>query len=129
MKKGFTLIELLVVLSIAVVMLFVVLPVSYSTYKNYQNSLEVEKVLMFFSSLRRDSFLHSKENLIDAEYGDLKINGEEKVFKGIHFQTEKPIMFYKNGTTSGGKVQLKMGNNNFFIDIQSPSGDLKLIRE
>lgn len=129
MKKGFTLIELLITLSIVAIVLAIAIPVSYTTYKGYQESLEAQKVLMFFSSIRRESFLYNREKLIETENGSLKIDGVEKEFEGISIYTEKPIIYYKNGTTSGGKIRLKMENSAFLIYIDTPSGDLKFTRE
>ncbi len=129
MKKGFTLIELLITLSIVAIVLSIVIPVSYSTYKGYQESLEAEKVLMLLSSIRRESFLYNRGKFIEAKEGSLKIDGVEKRFDGIYICTEKPIIFYKNGTTSGGTVRLETGDSAFLIYIQTLSGDLKLIRE
>lgn len=126
---GFTLIELLVTLSIIAVILSVALPITYNTYKGYQESLDAEKVLVFLSSMRRESFLHGKEKFIETKDGNLIIDGEEKKFKGIYIHTEKPLIFYKNGTTSGGKLELGLENNAFLINVQGPTGDLKLIRE
>lgn len=126
---GFTLIELLVTLSIIAVILSVVLPITYNTYKSYHESLEAEKVLMFLSSMRRESFLHGKERLLETKDGNIIVDGEVRKFKGIYIHTEGPIIFYKNGTNSGGKVKLKLENNTFLISIQGLSGDLKLIRE
>ncbi len=129
MKKGFTLIELLITLSLITIILSVVLPVSYSTYKSYQESLEAEKVLMFLSSLKRDSFLYSRGKVIETIEGRLEIDGEEKDFKDIYVHTEGPIIFYKNGTTSGGEIRLEMANSTFLIYIEAPSGNLKFTRE
>ncbi len=129
MKKGFTLIELLITLSIVAIVLAIAIPVSYTTYKGYRESLEAQEVLMFFSSIRRESFLYNREKFIEAKDGSLKIDGVEKEFKGIYIYTEKPIIFYKNGTTSGGKIRLKMENSAFLIYIDTPSGNLKFERE
>lgn len=129
MKKGFTLIELLITLSIVATVLAIAIPVSYTTYKGYRESLEAQKVLMFFSSLRRESFLYNREKFIEAKNGSLKIDGAEKEFEGISIYIEKPIIFYKNGTTSGGKIRLKMENSAFLIYIDAPSGNLKFERE
>lgn len=129
MKKGFTLIELLITLSIVATVLAIAIPVSYTTYKGYRESLEAQKVLMFFSSLRRESFLYNREKFIEAKNGSLKIDGAEKEFEGISIYIEKPIIFYKNGTTSGGKIRLEMENSAFLIYIDAPSGNLKFERE
>lgn len=129
MKKGFTLIELLITLSLITIILSVVLPVSYSTYKSYKESLEAEKVLIFLSSLKRDSFLYNRGKFIETIDGRLVIDGEEKNFEDIYIYTEDPITFYKNGTTSGGKIRLEMANSNFLIYIEAPSGNLKFERE
>ena len=58
MKKGFTLIELLITLSIIAIVLAIAIPVSYTTYKGYRESLEAQKVLMLLSSIKRESFLY-----------------------------------------------------------------------
>lgn len=130
MSRGFTLIEILIVISIVGIMLSVVMPVSYSMYKTYQESLEAEKVLIFLSSLKRESFLYSKERLVDTKDGKLIVDGsEKKEFKDIFIHAERPILFYKNGTTSGGKLGLNMKSNIFVIAIDPPLGEMRLTRQ
>ncbi len=129
MKKGFTLIELLITLSIVATVFAIAIPVSYTTYKGYRESLEAQKVLMLLSSIRRESFLYNREKFIEAKNGSLIIDGAEKEFEGISIYIEKPIIYYKNGTTSGGKIGLKTENSAFLIYIDTPSGDLKFTRE
>jgi prepilin-type N-terminal cleavage/methylation domain-containing protein len=132
MNRGFTLIEILIAISIVGLMLTVVLPVSYSMYKNYKDSLEAEKVLMLISSLRRESFLYSKESTIDTKEGRLVVDGSVRNdFNDIFFHAENPIVFYKSGTTSGGRVVLSMKDdkdNTFYININAPFGELRLAR-
>lgn len=129
MKRGFTLIEILIAISIVGLMLTLVLPVSYSMYTNYKDSLEAEKVLMLISSSRRESFLHNKEITIDTKEGRLVVDGLTKNdFNDIFIHTENPIIFYKNGTTSGGRFILTMKSNTFFINITAPFGELRFVK-
>ncbi|MEK6684052.1 MAG: type II secretion system protein [Nitrospirota bacterium] len=130
MRKGFTLIEILLVMTLIGVMLSVVLPVSYSMVKRYQESLEAEKVLMLLSSLRRESFLYSREMRIETQEGGLIMGDhEEKRFKAVFIHADQPILFYKNGTSSGGQLGLRMESGSYLIQIQGPSGDMKLVRQ
>jgi len=130
MSKGFTLIELLIVISIVGIMLTVAIPASYSVYKNYKDSLEAERILMLISSMRRESFLFSKETVMDTKVGRLILDDAvHDEFKDIFFHTSRPVVFYKNGTTSGGQVSLRMKDNSFSINIDAPSGELRLIKQ
>ncbi|MBI4691174.1 MAG: type II secretion system protein [Nitrospirae bacterium] len=124
--SGFTLIEILLVLSIVGIMLSVTLPVSYSMYQRYQSSLKAEDVLVLLSSLRRESFLYGEEKLVHSENGRLFINNESKDFKDVFVQIDRPVKFYKNGTTSGGEVKIYVKDYTFLIDIESPFGALIL---
>ncbi len=127
---GFTLIEILISISIVGLMFTVAIPVSYSMYKAYKESLEAEKVLMLVSSLRRESFLHSKETILDAKEGRLVVDGTVKDdFKDIFIHTERSIVFYRNGTTSGGRIVLNTKDNIFYINIDAPFGGLRLTRQ
>ena len=92
--KGFTLIEILVVLVIVSLMLSVSMPVSYSMYQRYQASQKAEAVLVWISGIRMDSFLYSKERVIDAQGGRLMLDGaEETRASAVTAYMDKPIKF------------------------------------
>ncbi len=126
-KKGFTLIEILLVISIIGLMFSVSLPVSYSMYQRYQSSLKAEEVLILLSTIRRESFLYSEEKYIYSREGRMLINeNEERDLRDIFVQIDRPIKFFKNGTTSGGEVKIYINNYSFLIDIRPPFGDLSI---
>lgn len=126
-RVGFTLIEILLVVSIIGVMLAVTLPVSYGMYMSHKSSLKAEEVLMFVSSLRRDSFLYGDEWLLQSKDGILfYANDVSKGFEGVYVQADRPIRFYNNGTTSGGDLKVYVDGYSYVISISPPFGNLYL---
>ena len=125
LKRGFTLIEVLITLSILLLIFSVSLPISFSMFKYYKESQEVDKLVIFLSSLRRDAFLYNKEHIIAEKDGFLTIDGKLKEIEGLKFSVENPIIFYKNGTSSGGIIIVYTSNFKFKIEISSPFGEIK----
>jgi prepilin-type N-terminal cleavage/methylation domain-containing protein len=126
-SKGFTLIELLIVITIIGMMFAVSLPVSYSMYQRYQDSLKAEKVLTLVAAMRMEAFLYGQERLIESKDGKMLVNGaDEDDFKDIFIQIDQPILFYKTGMTSGGEIKIYAGNNTFVITVQPPLGGLTM---
>ena len=124
---GFTLIELSIVIAIIGLMFSVALPVSYRMLQSYQSSLEAQKVLTVISALRREAFLYSDERQVDAQNGRLLIDGKQmETFKDISIATDSPITFYRNGTTSGGRLRLRLKDDAFTIEVIGPKGDFRL---
>ena len=128
-KKGFTLIEILIVLSIIGLMFSVTLPISYSMYGSYKASLKVEKVMVFISSLKRESFLYSEAKVLSSKDGVMIVNGKEKTFDDTSIQTDQPIEFYRNGTTSGGTLKIYVGDQAYTLNVQTPLGGIILERK
>lgn len=127
--NGFTLIEILVVLVIVSLMLSVSMPVSYSMYQRYQASQKAEAVLVWVSAIRMDSFLYSKESVIDAQGGRLMLDGtEETRARAVTAYMDKPIKFSRNGTTSGGQIKIGVSDSIFFLDVEAPFGGIRLRR-
>jgi prepilin-type N-terminal cleavage/methylation domain-containing protein len=127
-RKGFTLIEILIVVSIIGLMLSVSLPISYSMYQGYKASLKAEEVMIFISSLKRESFLYSEAKVLSSKDGVMIVNGKEKTFDDTSIQIDQPIEFYKNGTTSGGALKIFVGNQAYSLNIQAPFGNIILER-
>ena len=128
-KKGFTLMEILIVVSIIGLMLSVSLPVSYNMYSSYKASLKAEEVMIFVSSLKRESFLYSEAKMLSSKDGVMMVNGKEKVFNDILIQIDPPIEFYRNGTTSGGTLKIYVGDQTHTLNVQAPFGTLFLERK
>jgi len=128
-EKGFTLIEILIVVSIIGLILSVSLPISYSMYNSYKASLKAEEVMIFISSLKRESFLYSEAKNLSSKDGVILVNGKEQVFNDTIVQIDQPIEFYKNGTTSGGTLKIYVGNQAYFLNVQAPLGGLILERK
>ena len=123
LQNGFTLIELLIVITIIGMMFSVSVPISYSMYQRYQASLKAEKVLTLVSSVRMEAFLYSRDKLIESKEGRMFIDGADSGgLKDIFIQIDKPVRFYKTGTTSGGEITVYADNNTFLIEIQAPLG-------
>jgi prepilin-type N-terminal cleavage/methylation domain-containing protein len=128
-SPGFTLIEILLVMAILGLMLSVTLPISYDLYKSYKASLRAEEVMVFVSTLKRESFLYNERKILTSENGVMRVNGEEKVIPETQIRIDPPIEFYKNGTTSGGILTLVTGNQVYEVQIQAPLGNLSLERK
>jgi len=127
-KKGFTLIEILIVVSIIGLMLSVTLPISYDMYRSYKASLKAEKVMVFISSLKRESFLYSEAKVLSSKDGVMIVNGKEETFDDTSIQIGQPIGFYRNGTTSGGSLNIYVGGQVYTINVKPLWGDLTLER-
>jgi len=128
-RKGFTLIEILIVVSIIGLMFSVTLPVSYNMYNSYKASLKAEEVMIFISSLKRESFLYSEAKLLSSKDGVMTVDNKEKVFPDTFIQIDQPIEFYKNGTTSGGTLNIKVGDQAYTLDVHTPFGDITFERK
>ncbi len=127
--QGFTLIEILLVISIIGLMLSVTLPISYSMYNSYKASLKAEEVMIFVSTLKRESFLYSEAKILSSKEGVMTVNGKEKTFNDILIQIDPPVEFYKNGTTSGGTVKIKVEDQAYSLNVRSPFGEIFLERK
>jgi len=125
-NKGFTIIELLIVVSIIGLMMTVTLPVSFDMYARYKASLKAQELMVVISDLRRESFLYSENTVLSANNNVLNVNGRNRGFDDIRVKIDKPIVFFKNGTTSGGFVNLIIGDYAFALHIQAPRGDMSL---
>ena len=128
-EKGFTLIEILIVVSIIGLMFSVTLPVSYNMYNSYKASLKAEEVMIFISSLKRESFLYSEAKLLSSKDGVMTVDNKEKVFPDTFIQIDQTIEFYKNGTTSGGTLNIKVGDQAYTLDVHTPFGDITFERK
>lgn len=127
-ERGFTFIELLLVVSIIGIMLSVSIPISFGMYTSYKASLKAQEVMVFISGLRRDAFLYSERKLLSSKDDVITVDDEEKVFEDTRIRINSPIVFYKNGTTSGGTINIYVGDQAYSLSINAPLGDLILAR-
>jgi len=125
-QRGFTLIELLIVVSIIGIMMTVTLPISFDMYSRYKASLKAQELMVIISDLRRESFLYSESKVLSSDKDVMTVNGESRGFADARIRIESPIQFYKNGTTSGGIINLFVGDYAFALHVKAPLGDLTL---
>jgi prepilin-type N-terminal cleavage/methylation domain-containing protein len=127
-EQGFTLIEILTVVAIMGVMMAVSIPMSFSMYGSYKASIKAQEVMAFISSLRRDSFLYSEGKVLSTDNDAITVDGKGKDFPGIRLRIDLPIVFYRNGTTSGGIIHIYIGNQAYSLRVKAPLGDMFLTR-
>jgi len=125
-QRGFTLIELLIVVSIIGIMMTVSLPISINMYYRYKASLKAQEVMVAISDLRRESFLYSENKILSSDKNVLMVNGVIRIFPEASIRIDSPIQFYRNGTTSGGVINLIVSEYAYSIQIKAPFGDLSL---
>jgi len=127
-KNGFTIIELLIVIILVGMVLSVALPVSYGMYETYKASLRAQEVMTYVSGLRRDAFLYSERKVLSSQDGNMTVDGEKKVFREMGIHISEPIVFFRNGTSSGGIIELSVGDVVQNLVVKTPLGDLSLER-
>jgi prepilin-type N-terminal cleavage/methylation domain-containing protein len=125
---GFTLVEILIVIAIIGLIFSVTLPISYELYETYKNSLKAQEVMLYIASLKREGFLYSEEKEISSSEGALIVNGEPKVFPGVYILVKKSFKFFKNGTSNGGEIEIRVGGERYKIIVSAPFGELSLER-
>lgn len=124
MKKGFALIELLLVIAILSLIVSVIIPVSYDLYISYIETHEIEKFVIFLSRIKRESFLYNRENVIHEKNGIIYVNDKSIRDFNFKFQIDSPLVFYKNGTSSGGTIKIITNKNAYKIQVSSPLGEI-----
>jgi prepilin-type N-terminal cleavage/methylation domain-containing protein len=127
-KNGFTIIELLIVIILVGMVLSVIMPVSYGMYATYNASLRAQEVMTYVSGLRRDAFLYSERKVLSSQDGAITVDGSKKIFNGIKINISEPIVFFRNGTSSGGVIELSVDEVDKSLVIHAPLGDLSLER-
>ena len=127
-NKGFTVIELLIAIILLGMILSVALPVSYGMYESYKASLRAQEVMAYVSELRRDAFLYSEKKVLSLQDGNMTVNGEKKIFKEVNIKIAAPIVFFRNGTSSGGVIVFGVGDVVQNLVVKTPLGDLSLER-
>ena len=127
-KNGFTIIELLIVIILVGMVLSVIMPVSYGMYATYNASLRAQEVMTYVSGLRRDAFLYSERKVLSSQDGAITVDGSKKIFNGIKINISEPIVFFRNGTSSGGVIELSVDEVDQSLVIHAPLGDLSLER-
>ncbi|MBF0320804.1 MAG: prepilin-type N-terminal cleavage/methylation domain-containing protein [Nitrospirae bacterium] len=137
-KKGFTLIEILIVVVIIAVVLSVSIPFSMNLYKRYAASLDAERLLILVIQIQREAFLTGEEIYIKAVDGVLYANdkawpildkSDEKNQNpqlAAYVSMERPVMFFNNGTTNGGTIDIYAREIKYTVEITAPLGNIAM---
>ncbi|MCI4625422.1 MAG: prepilin-type N-terminal cleavage/methylation domain-containing protein [Candidatus Magnetoovum sp. WYHC-5] len=125
-KHGFTIIELIIVIFIIAAALGLVLPFSINMYNRYKASLEAEKVLTIMLTAQREAFLHGKSKEMTSKDGTLYVNGVPEETITYPVTIKSPLMFFSNGTSSGGIVEVEVDGYGFEIVVEKPLGKISL---
>ncbi|MBF0486612.1 MAG: type II secretion system protein [Nitrospirae bacterium] len=137
-QKGFTLIELLIVMALIAAVLGVTVPFSINMYKRYAASLQAERLLVLVTQIQREAFLTGEEIFIKADDGILYANdvawplldkSDEKKDNpplAAYVSMEHPVMFFNNGTTSGGNIDVYVKDMKYTVQIFAPLGNITM---
>ncbi|MBF0539442.1 MAG: type II secretion system protein [Nitrospirae bacterium] len=128
-QGGMTIIELLIVIFIISMVFSVALPVTLKTYQRYAASLEAEKVLVLLSKVQREAFAAGFDIYVRTVDGLIVINDEKNPIPNTFATLDRPIVFYGNGTTSGGVVVVYVNDFTFAVSITSPLGSMSMTQE
>lgn len=125
---GFTLIELLIVVSIIGLFFSISLPVSLEMYNGFKASSRAQEIMLQISGIRRDAFLYSEKKVLTSSAGILRVNDVQMPIPDVHIQISEAISFSRNGTTSGGRIEVHFRNQLYLVSISAPMGNLALER-
>ncbi|KWT90988.1 type II secretion system protein [Candidatus Magnetominusculus xianensis] len=137
-QEGFTLIELLIVTALIAVVLAVAVPFSIHMYKRYASSLDAERLLILVTQIQREAFLTGQEIYIKAVDGILYANDvpwpivdksdemNPNPPLSAYVSMERPVMFFNNGTTSGGNIDVYVKDIKFTVEIFAPLGNISM---
>ncbi|MBF0539414.1 MAG: type II secretion system protein [Nitrospirae bacterium] len=128
-QGGMTIIELLIVIFIISMVFSVALPVTLRTYQRYAASLEAEKVLVLLSKVQREAFATGVDSFLKTVDGVIVINDEKNPIPNVFATLDRPIVFYGNGTTSGGMVVVYVSDFTFAVIITAPLGSMSMTQE
>jgi len=134
MERGFTLLELLLVLGILAVSLSWVGPRFFRLYEHLRQEEDVRLFYLKMYQLKRQAFLQGRSFIIEGgEAGGLVLREGDKEpiplnLRGLQLSLSKPISFFSNGATDGGKIWIRAADMVFLITIRPISGDMQLSR-
>ncbi|MBF0565000.1 MAG: prepilin-type N-terminal cleavage/methylation domain-containing protein [Nitrospirae bacterium] len=125
-NSGFTLIELIIVMALVSLVVSVAVPASVGMYGRYRASLGAEKVLLFMSEMQREAFTSGQGIKVDAVEGTLTVKGNAYPIDGTFSSIDGSIVFFENGTTSGGTVTVYVEGYAYYVVITPPFGGMVL---
>lgn len=118
--------------------LAVAIPFSVNMYKRYAASLDAERLLVLVTQIQREAFLTGQDFYIKAVDGVLYANdvpwpivdkSDEKTEKpplAAYVSMEHPVMFFNNGTTSGGNIEVYVRDIKYTVKIFAPLGNISM---
>ena len=144
-EQGFTLIELTIVLVIMIMGVAIVGP----NFSSGRDSSQIKAAARDFASALRyargQSLISQKEVFvsIDLDENKYQINSRNKVYQVdedieislVTAQSEQTgegqgnIRFFPDGSSTGGRVTLAIGNNEWLVDVNWLTGYVQIINE
>jgi general secretion pathway protein H len=140
--KGFTLIELLVVMSLLVMVISLLPPLFRPVMEHHSLYSESQRLVLLMRQARNEAMLSQKTQRIDLDASKQRIayNNQRvqlaastkldaKVSRQSDNSQQGSIVFYADGSSSGGQLLLADNHYAFAIDVNWVTGQIQLSKQ
>ncbi|WP_417509410.1 GspH/FimT family pseudopilin [Methylophaga sp.] len=140
--KGFTLIELLVVISLLVMVMSLLPPLFRPVMEHHSLYSESQRLVLLMRQARNEAMLSQKTQRIDLDASKQRIaynnrhvelaastKLDAKVSRQSDNSQQGSIVFYADGSSSGGRLLLADNHYAFAIDVNWVTGQIQLSKQ